>query len=162
MTLPFNMDITNIKTSSIPSMCVLVEDEIYSSDYGGRPENKIGVTIRKYDEAVAISTEAIEKTSKYYDLCVQNGLIIPPKTQEDIIKEQSDIILEMRGLIKELRGQNVKGCNNNGGEYSKGSCAVSKRMDEDTTGQTDAILRPGDEHLQPKSKPGGSTKKSKR
>ena len=102
-------------------LCVIEGENIVQTDYMGN-RKQIGKTNAAYKE--------IEDTcAEYYDKLVELGVIVPPKTQEQMIAELQQTVVDLMKEIKELKqsgaernscrcGQNVpehqhKGC---GGE----------------------------------------------
>lgn len=84
-------------------ICSLEGDEIVRRDAMGGETQVIGMRITAYKELEAT-------TQEYYDKLVSLGVIIPPKTQEDIIKETQDALAasqatntEMLALVKEMK-----------------------------------------------------------
>lgn len=72
-------------------------------------KTKVGVVQQTYDELQGI-------TDGYYNKLVELGVIIPPKTPEQVIEEQQKAMQDMFALIKDLK-QEVEvlknGCNSN-------------------------------------------------
>lgn len=64
--------------------------------FGQQQKTPIGVTQQAYDELKAI-------TDGYYDKLVELGVIVPPKSAEELAQEQQKVIADMYAVIKELK-----------------------------------------------------------
>jgi hypothetical protein len=71
--------------------------DIYQTDTWGN-KKLIGKTQAAFDELQAT-------TQQYYDKLVELGVIIPPKTQEELIGEMQATMLEMSKIIAGLSGE---------------------------------------------------------
>lgn len=68
-------------------------DEIYQIIGWNAQKNKIGVTLKKYNELKEIA-------DGYYNVLVEKGIIEKPKTAEEIAKEQQKIMTDMLNQMK--------------------------------------------------------------
>ena len=94
--------------------CVVDGTDIYQTDYAGNRQ-LIGKTVAAY-------TELEQTTAQYYDKLVELGVIVPPKSQEELMAEMQKSMLEMSGIIaglsnevKELRSREPGQCACGGG-----------------------------------------------
>lgn len=107
-------------SASNTMICFIEGSEIYQTDcYGGK--KLIGRTEAAYGELEATTTE-------YYNKLVELGVIVPPKTQEQMVEslqqsmlEMSKIIQSLTNEVKELKGHECKCRNTNGGEDVSGA-----------------------------------------
>lgn len=87
-------------------MCFISGDEIYQTDYLGQ-KRLIGKTSAAYSELEQTTTE-------YYNKLVELGVIVPEKTQEELIAQMQSSMLEMSkvisGLTEELKELKNNGC----------------------------------------------------
>ncbi len=102
---------------SVPNMMACVADgtDIYQTDYAGNRQ-LIGKTVSAY-------TELEQTTAQYYEKLVELGVIVPPKSQEELMAEMQKSMLEMSGIIaglsnelKELKNREPGQCTCNCGE----------------------------------------------
>lgn len=75
----------------------IVGEDIYQTDFMGQ-RKLIGKTIEAYKELETT-------TAQYYDKLVELGVIVPPKSQEDMISELQSTIRDMAGLIADLKNE---------------------------------------------------------
>lgn len=90
----------------------IIGDDIYQTDYMGQ-RKLIGKTISAY-------TELEETTTQYYDRLVELGVIVPPKTQEQMISDLQGTMMDMAGLIADLKRE-IGEMKQNGLEPSSGN-----------------------------------------
>lgn len=95
--------------------CVVDGGDIYQTDYAGNRQ-MIGKTLSAYNELEQTTTE-------YYNKLVELGIIVPPKSQEELMAEMQKSMLEMSGIItalsseiKELKEHESKQCTCHCGE----------------------------------------------
>lgn len=95
--------------------CIIDGTDIYQTDYMGNRQ-LIGKTASAY-------TELEQTTTQYYDKLVELGVIIPPKSQEELMGEMQKTMADMTGIIaalsaevKELKENGRKQCTCGGGE----------------------------------------------
>ena len=107
-------------TASNMMACVTDGTDIYQTDYAGNRQ-LIGKTMSAY-------TELEQTTAQYYDKLVELGVIIPPKSQEELMAEMQRAMLEMSGIISSLSGE-IRELKENGAKQCACSCGedVSKR-----------------------------------
>lgn len=107
-------------TASNMMACVTDGTDIYQTDYAGNRQ-LIGKTMSAY-------TELEQTTAQYYDKLVELGVIIPPKSQEELMAEMQKAMLEMSGIISSLSGE-IRELKENGAKQCACSCGedVSKR-----------------------------------
>ena len=77
--------------------CVVDGTDIYQTDYAGNRQ-MIGKTLSAYSELEQTTTE-------YYNKLVELGVIIPPKSQEELMAEMQKSMLEMSGIIAGLSNE---------------------------------------------------------
>ncbi|MCL2053802.1 MAG: hypothetical protein FWG90_05085 [Oscillospiraceae bacterium] len=114
---------------AIPFMAVISEDgTIYEWESGTRRTRHIvGCDSQREEEYLAEISELGEKLESYYNKLVELGVIIPPKSAEEIAKEQAAEQAEInRLLLEELRKINKKV-----EKLEKGG-AVNERVERDT------------------------------
>ena len=73
----------------------IIGEDIYQTDFMGQ-RKLIGKTISAFNELE-------ETTTQYYDKLVDLGVIIPPKSQEQMISDLQGTIKDMAGLIADLK-----------------------------------------------------------
>lgn len=95
--------------------CVVDGTDIYQTDYAGNRQ-LIGKTMSAYGELE-------QTTAQYYDKLVELGVIVPPKSQEELMAEMqksmlqmSDIIAGLSNELKELKNREPGKCACGGGE----------------------------------------------
>ena len=100
--------------------CVVDGTDIYQTDYAGNRQ-LIGKTVAAY-------TELEQTTAQYYDKLVELGVIVPPKSQEELMAEMQRSMLEMSSIISSLSGE-IRELKENGSKQCACSCGedVSKR-----------------------------------
>lgn len=100
--------------------CVTDGADIYQTDYAGN-RHLIGKTVAAY-------TELEQTTAQYYDKLVELGVIVPPKSQEELMAEMQRSMLEMSSIISSLSGE-IRELKENGSKQCACSCGedVSKR-----------------------------------
>lgn len=100
--------------------CVTDGTDIYQTDYAGNRQ-LIGKTIAAY-------TELEQTTAQYYDKLVELGVIVPPKSQEELMAEMQRSMLEMSSIISSLSGE-IRELKENGSKQCACSCGedVSRR-----------------------------------
>lgn len=94
-------------SASSQMLCVIENDGIYQYDFSGT-KKLIGKTIQAY-------TELEETTTEYYNKLVELGVIVPPKSPEDMIREMQQTMLSMSSIIQSL-SEEVKELKKNGSE----------------------------------------------
>ena len=111
--------------------CVTDGTDIYQTDYTGNRQ-LIGKTLSAYNELE-------QTTMEYYNKLVELGVIVPPKSQEELMAEMQKSMLEMSGIIaglsnelKELRNREPGQCACGGG--ADVSQRKSKRGSAESTG----------------------------
>lgn len=92
--------------------CVIDGGDIYQVDYVGNRQ-LIGKTAAAYSELE-------QTTAEYYDKLVELGVIVPQKSQEQLMAEMQQSMLDMSGIIKslsdelkELKANGYKQCSDN-------------------------------------------------
>ena len=103
-------------TASNMMACVTDGTDIYQTDYAGNRQ-LIGKTIAAY-------TELEQTTAQYYDKLVELGVIVPPKSHEELMAEMQKSMLEMSSIIASLSGE-IKELKENGSKQ----CACSRGED---------------------------------
>lgn len=95
--------------------CIIDGTDIYQADYMGNRQ-LIGKTVSAYNELEQTTTE-------YYNKLVELGVIIPPKSQEELMGEMQKTMSDMTGIIaalsaevKELKEHGSKQCACGSGE----------------------------------------------
>lgn len=88
-------------------MCVADGADVYQTDYAGNRQ-LIGKTLSAYNELEQTTTE-------YYNKLVELGVIVPPKSQEELMAEMQKSMLEMSGIIASLSGE-IKELKENGSQ----------------------------------------------
>lgn len=95
--------------------CIIDGTDIYQTDYIGNRQ-LIGKTTSAYNELEQTTTE-------YYNKLVDLGVIVPQKSQEQLMAEMQKSMLDMSGIIKslsdelkELKENGSKPCSCGGGE----------------------------------------------
>lgn len=95
--------------------CMADGADIYQTDYMGNRQ-LIGKTLSAYSELEQTTTE-------YYNKLVELGVIVPPKSQEELMGEMQKTMADMTGIIaalsaevKELKEHGSKQCACGGGE----------------------------------------------
>lgn len=110
-------------------MCVIDGTDIVQVDYfGGR--KPIGKTAQAY-------ADLEETTKQYYDKLVELGVIVPPKSQEEMMAEMQRSMAEMAsviaGLKSEIEGRQACEC----------KCDSSNAQKDFSVGQSDRSDRKG-------------------
>lgn len=77
--------------------CVIDGQDIYQADYMGNRQ-QIGKTMSAYNELEQTTTE-------YYNKLVELGVIVPPKSQEELMAEMQKSMLKMSGIIAGLSNE---------------------------------------------------------
>lgn len=88
--------------------CVLEDSDIIQTDYMGN-RKKIGKTLRAYQDLEDTCTE-------YYDKLVELGVIIPQKSQEEMLADLQKTVAALTNEIKELRNNEPDRDNQRSGE----------------------------------------------
>lgn len=95
--------------------CIIDGTDIYQTDYMGNRQ-PIGKTASAYNELE-------QTTTQYYDKLVELGVIVPPKSQEELMGEMQKTMSDMTGIIaalsaevKELKEHGSKQCACGSGE----------------------------------------------
>lgn len=108
--------------------CVIDGADIYQTDYMGNRQ-QIGKTMSAYNELE-------QTTSQYYDKLVELKVIVPPKSQEELMGEMQKTMADMTGIIaalsaevKELKKHESKQCTCGCGEN------VSERKPKRSSGK---------------------------
>lgn len=96
--------------------CVVDGTDIYQTDYAGNRQ-LIGRTMQAYNELEQTTTE-------YYGKLVELGVIIPPKSTEELMAEMQESMMKMSGIIANLSNE-VKEMKNR----EPGQCACSCGQD---------------------------------
>lgn len=99
--------------------CVVDGTDIYQTDYIGNKQ-LIGKTTSAYNELEQTTTE-------YYNKLVELGVIVPPKSQEQLMSEMQQSMLDMSSIIKSLSDE-VKELKENGSKQC--SCVVGEDVSE--------------------------------
>lgn len=88
-------------------------NKIYYNGFSG--EQFIGYTVEAYEELQQAANEAIKQAEQYYQMLVDNKVITPKKTQEEIntdiinsIKTLVDSVSELKEGLKELKNESIK------------------------------------------------------
>lgn len=84
-------------SSSNMFACVVDGTDIYQTDYMGNRQ-LIGKTMSAYSELE-------QTTSQYYDKLVELGVIVPPKSQEELMSEMQKTMADMTGIIAALSAE---------------------------------------------------------
>ena len=89
--------------------CTVDGNDIYQTDCMGNKQ-LVGKTVSAYSELEQTTTE-------YYSKLVELGVIIPPKSQEELMGEMQKTMADMTGIIaalsaevKELKNRELKQC----------------------------------------------------
>lgn len=100
--------------------CIIDGADIYQTDYMGNRQ-LIGKTAAAYNELE-------QTTSQYYEKLVEMGVIVPPKSQEELMGEMQKTMSDMTGIIAALSAE-VKELKENGRKQCACSCGedVSER-----------------------------------
>ncbi len=109
--------------------CVVDGTDIYQTDYAGNRQ-MIGKTLSTYNELEQTTTE-------YYNKLVELGVIVPPKSQEEIMAEMQKSMLEMSGIIASLSGE-IKELKENGSKQCSCGCGenVPQRKSKRSGGES--------------------------
>lgn len=99
--------------------CVVDGTDIYQTDYMGNRQ-LIGKTMSAYNELE-------QTTSQYYDKLVELGVIVPPKSQEELMGEMQKTMADMTGIIAALSAE-VKELKNR--EHGKCTCSCGENVPE--------------------------------
>lgn len=94
-------------------MCAIDGSDIWLVDYWGNRQQKIGKTAAAYAELEGT-------TQQYYDKLVELCVIVPPKTQEQLMGEMQTAMSDMADVIKDLTAQ-VKELRDHGSQADRGS-----------------------------------------
>lgn len=108
-------------------MCVVDGAEIYRSDYMGN-RKLVGKTLEAYQELE-------ETTKQYYDKLVELGVIVPPKSQEELMGEMQRTMADMTGIIAAL-SEEVKELKKNGSKQCTCGCGEDVPKRESKRGGT--------------------------
>lgn len=92
--------------------CIVDGSDIYQTDYAGNRQ-MIGKTMSAYNDLE-------QTTAQYYDKLVELGVIVPPKSQEELMGEMQKTMADMTGIIAALSAE-VKELKNR----EPGKCACS-------------------------------------
>lgn len=84
-------------TSSDKIWCCFAGDEIYQTDLYGQ-KKLIGRTVAAYNELE-------ETTAEYYAKLVDLGVIVPPKSQEELMGEMQQTMADMTSIIAALSAE---------------------------------------------------------
>lgn len=84
-------------SSSNMFLCTVDGTDIYQTDYAGNRQ-MIGKVLSAYNELEQTTTE-------YYNKLVELGVIVPPKSQEELMAEMQKSMLEMSGIIAGLSNE---------------------------------------------------------
>lgn len=90
--------------------------DIYQTDYAGNRQ-LIGKTLSAYNELEQTTTE-------YYNKLVELGVIVPPKSQEELMGEMQKTMADMTGIIASLSAE-IKELKENGHKQ----CSCGSRED---------------------------------
>lgn len=95
--------------------CTVDGADIVQMDYMGNRQ-VVGKTVSAYNELE-------QTTAQYYDKLVEMGVIVPPKSQEELMGEMQKTMADMTGIIaalsaevKELKNREPGKCNCSCGE----------------------------------------------
>lgn len=100
--------------------CTVEGSDIVQMDYMGNRQ-VVGKTASAYNELE-------QTTTQYYDKLVELGVIIPPKSQEELMGEMQKTMADMTGIIAALSAE-VKELKEHGSKQCTCGCGedVSKR-----------------------------------
>lgn len=107
--------------------CTVDGADIYQTDYAGNRQ-LIGKTMSAYNELE-------QTTAQYYDKLVELGVIVPPKSQEELMAEMQKSMLEMSGIIASLSGE-IKELKENGSKQCSCSCGENVPQRESKRGSS--------------------------
>ena len=93
--------------------CIIDGADIYQTDYMGNRQ-PIGKTVSAYNELE-------QTTTQYYDKLVELGVIVPPKSQEELMGEMQKTMADMTGIIAALSAE-VKELKEHGSKQCTCSC----------------------------------------
>ena len=105
-------------------LCIIEGEDVIQTDYLGN-RKLIGKTNAAYKE--------LEDTcAEYYDKLVELGVIVPPKTQEQMIADLQKTVIELMTEVKELRqngtDRNSCHCSKDVSQHEcEGCCGEGKR-----------------------------------
>lgn len=124
-------------TSSDKIWCYIAGDEIYQTDFYGQ-KKLIGRTVAAYNELE-------ETTAEYYAKLVDLGVIVPPKSQEELMGEMQRTMADMTGIIaalsaevKELKENGNKHCTCHAGEDVPGRKSAGRSSKSTASDSGDA------------------------
>ena len=126
---------------------VITGDDIIQCDMYGRSQTKIGVSLKKYNEA----TETLQK---YYDKLVELGVIQEEKKPEEMMKEFMEEIRTLRAEIKHLKEDKDD-------EHDKRNAPCSKQDVRTGPGQADNSIRESSSNNEDSTKSDAGTRKSR-
>lgn len=107
--------------------CIVDGADIYQTDYAGNRQ-MIGKTLSAYSELEQTTTE-------YYNKLVELGVIVPPKSQEELMTEMQKSMLEMSSIIASLSCE-IKELKENGHKQCTCSCGEDVPQRESKRGGT--------------------------
>lgn len=116
-------------TQSGNMICFVNGDDIVQTDCFGT-QKAIGKTIQAY-------TELENTTKEYYDKLIELGVIVPPKTQEEMISQMQKSMQDMCELVSSLKKEieEVK---------NRGCTCHSANAEQDVSGiKTERCSQPG-------------------
>ena len=93
--------------------CIVDGSDIYQTDYAGNRQ-MIGKTMSAYNDLE-------QTTAQYYDKLVELGVIVPPKSQEELMGEMQKTMADMTGIIAALSAE-VKELKEHGSKQCTCSC----------------------------------------
>lgn len=110
---------SGFSTSNICT-CIIDGSDIYQTDYMGNRQ-QIGKTMSAYNELE-------QTTAQYYDKLVELKVIVPPKSQEELMGEMQKTMADMTGIIAALSAE-VKELKEHGHQQCTCGCGedVSER-----------------------------------
>lgn len=126
---------------------VIMGDEIFQCDMYGRNQTKIGVSLKKYNEATST-------LQKYYEKLVELGIIQEEKKPEEMMKEFMEEIRTLRQEIKHLKEDRDD-------EHDKGNAPDGKQDVRNRPSAPDDSLLEGTSSDGRSEQPNASARKSR-
>jgi hypothetical protein len=99
----------NVSYTSATVACVVDGDDILQVDMLGN-KKAIGKTAAAYSDLESV-------TNEYYEKLVQLGVIVKPKSQEEMMGEMAKLIADLSAEVKEMKA------------HGHGSCACHSGQD---------------------------------
>lgn len=103
----FNMSYTTATVA-----CVVDGTDIIQVDMLGN-RKAIGKTAEAYQELESVAQE-------YYDKLVSLGVIVPPKSQEEMMRDMAKLIADLSAEVKEMKAHGLDSCTCHCGENVSG------------------------------------------